>query len=228
MPSPLRVLAIDTSTPWAGVALLEGTSGEVPEVVAEAGLRLGGRAGAHLLRVVDVLTGSVGWGRDAIDLYAAARGPGSFTGIRVGLGTVRGLALASGRPCRGIVTLAAMAQAIGPQSVDRLPLLDAGRGEVYGARYDAGSEPPLARQEPWLGLPERARDDTSEPALLFGPGAVAHAARLVGSVRPGDIRGVAAAVGRLAWWQHVAGEPDDGMAPMYLRAPDAESGRRRA
>ena len=68
---------------------------------------------ARLLDGADRLLASVGWDRRRIDGYVAVRGPGSFTGVRVGLGTIRGLALAAGRPCAGIVSLEALAHAHG-------------------------------------------------------------------------------------------------------------------
>ncbi len=224
-----RIVALDTSTWWGGVALLEGRDREtIPDTVAEAGLHVSDSHAAHLLRLLDALLSEAGWTRSTVDAFAATRGPGSFTGIRVGLGTLRGLGLASGRPCLGVGTLWAMAEAFGPTDSERVPLLDAGRGEVYGARYDAASVPPLELVPPWVGAPALALAAGGQDAVFFGTGA--RALHDAGSERAGfegrlgrSPTGIAAAAGRLAWLRIARGAGDgDGLAPLYLRPPDAE------
>ena len=224
-----RLVALETSTWWGGVALLEA-SGSDPAVVAEAGLRAGSSHAFHLLALLASLMNESGWARTSVDAYAATRGPGSFTGLRVGLGTVRGLSLGSDRPCIGVGTLDAMTEALGPAESDRVPLLDAGRGEVYGARFDATGSPPVTLTAPWLGPPERAVEGD---AVLFGPGARAYRDRLASAGWTGVPRStptsVAAAAGRLALGDLAAGAVSGaGMSPVYLRPPDAELKRRRS
>lgn len=219
-----RLVAVDTSTWWGGVALVR--SGDCGTVVAEAGLRVRDSHAAHLLSLLERLLAEAGWSRDVVDAYAACRGPGSFTGLRVGLGTIRGLALGAGRPCVGVGTLDAMAEAVGPVGGDRVPLLDAGRGEVYGARFDASSRPPRVVRPPWLGPPERCLEGEREP-VVFGPGAEAYAERLRQAGwtghHPRTPTTVAAAAGRLALGMLARGcESGEGMAPLYVRPPDAQ------
>lgn len=224
----MRVVALDTSTWWGGVALVEGEEGGSETAIrAEAGLLVEDSHAAHVLRLLEVLLREAGWDRDSIDLYAATRGPGSFTGIRVGLGTVRGLALASRRPAIGIGTLQALAEAFGPATADRVPLLDAGRGEVYGARYDATSSPPAELVPPWVGPPERAVSGGGGSPVVFGPGARAHRdslARTGSAVPPRRGYGsVAAAAGRIAILRLRAGAVDgEGLSPLYVRPSDAQ------
>jgi uncharacterized protein YdcH (DUF465 family) len=123
--------------------------------------------------------------------------------------------------------LRSMAQAFGPAEVDRLPLIPAGRGEVYGARYDAGSTPPVGLEQPWLGSPESglagSRDDG--PMVVFGPG-LALARRCLpasgGRLRSGpDPRSIAVGAGQISL---LRGDFDNGalppLAPLYLRTPD--------
>jgi tRNA threonylcarbamoyladenosine biosynthesis protein TsaB len=223
-----RLIAFDTSTWWGGVALLEDRSepeGAVP--VAEAGLLVRDSHSVHLLSLLERLLAEAGWSRSTVDAYAATRGPGSFTGLRVGLGTVRGLALASGRPGIGIGTLEALAEALGPAEGERVPLLDAGRQEVYGARYDASSFPPVEIVPPWVGPPERALAQRLGSAVVFGPGADLHRERLVGAGLKRPVprfpARVAAAAGRLAARKISEGVVHgDRMSPLYLRPPDAE------
>lgn len=225
-----RLLAVDTSTWWGGAALLEA-EGEDIRVVADAGLHVEDSHAARLLPLVDALLALTAWPKETLDAYAAVRGPGSFTGIRVGLGVLGGLYVATGRPCLGIVTMEAMAEAYGPSAHDRVPLIDAGRGEVYGARYDAASSPPREIVAPWVGPVERALDGAEpEKVTVFGGGADAHRDRLraagiavVAGARPAP---VAAGAGRIALRRLVAGTEDLEFAPLYLRPSDAELKRR--
>lgn len=223
-----RVLSVDCATPWAGVALVEQEAGGAPTIVAEGELRGRGPHAASLLALAEGLRAEAGWARSSIDVYAATRGPGSFTGLRVALGTVLGLSLSSGRPAHGIDTLQAMAEAHGLESGPRVPLLDAGRGEAYGAVYDPRGMPPLLRTPPWVGDPASAIRLVESDAVFFGDAAVALAeAGSSRRVAPFP-RGVAAAAGRLALARVLAGEAAGGLSPMYLRPTYAEEARKKA
>lgn len=222
-----RIAAIDTATWWGGVALVESrTAPGRTRLIAEVGLRVRDTHTAHLLDLLELLLAEAAWSKSGLDAYAASRGPGSFTGLRVGLGTIRGLGLAAGRPCLGVSTLEALAEAFGPAAADRVPLLDAGRGEVYGARYDADSSPPSERVAPWVDRPERLLRDGPGKLVIFGPGTERFGERLATEprVRIADApTGVAAAVGRLALLRLQAGARDgEGLSPLYLRPSDAE------
>ncbi|HEX4825023.1 MAG TPA: tRNA (adenosine(37)-N6)-threonylcarbamoyltransferase complex dimerization subunit type 1 TsaB [Candidatus Polarisedimenticolaceae bacterium] len=218
----MRLLAIDTSTWWGGAALVETSAGG-PRLVAEIGLGVDDSHAAHALAIVEALLSVAGWPKSSLDAYVAARGPGSFTGIRVAMGLARGLGLASGRPCLGVGTLDAMAEAFGPAPHDRVPLLDAGRGEVYGARFDPASTPPCALSEPWVAAPETALDGGA--SVVFGPGAERHATALrAAGYRDPIGRGatsVAAGAARIAARLRAdAGDVD--FTPLYVRPPDAK------
>lgn len=227
----IRAVGLDTTTWWGGVALVAGSDDGGAQTIAEAAIRVGDSHAAHLLRLLEALMAEAGWERTSVDLYASTHGPGSFTGIRIGLGTVRGLALAADRPALGVGTLEAMAEAHGPDVRERVPVLDAGRGDVYAARYDAGGSPPGEREAPWLGRPERLLA-VGASAVLFGPGIAVHASTLR-SLGWSEAAGatpcsIAAAVARLALPRRAhAGTAEDGLAPVYLRPPDAEAGTRR-
>jgi tRNA A37 threonylcarbamoyladenosine modification protein TsaB len=118
-----------------------------------------------------------------------------------------------------------MAEAFGPAAGERVPLLSAGRGEVYGARFDASSSPPVEIIGPWLGPPERALEGGRGEPVVFGPGATADVLRAAGW-KNGPRRvptSVAAAAGRLALLRLAAGALDgEGLSPLYVRPPDAE------
>jgi tRNA threonylcarbamoyladenosine biosynthesis protein TsaB len=92
---------------------------------------------------------------EEIDLLAAASGPGSFTGLRIGLATIKGLAATLGKPCAGVPTLYAIARAAGP-SPATVALLPAGRGELFAQHFfvsDSGSV--TALDEPAHLTPQR-------------------------------------------------------------------------
>jgi len=221
----MRLLALDASTWWGGAALLELEDGE-PRLVAEIGLHIPDSHAARLLPLVEALLASAAWTKGSLDAYAAVRGPGAFTGIRVGLGLMSGLAMATGRPCVGVGTLPAMAEAFGPSSADRVPLLPAGRGEVYAARFDAAGSPPVTLRPAWVGPATNALE-AGIALHVFGSGAAAHAAALRTAGYAGPIgrapTTVAAGAGRIALRQLAAGAvvPAD-MAPLYVRPADAE------
>jgi tRNA threonylcarbamoyladenosine biosynthesis protein TsaB len=219
-------VALDSSTWWGGAALVERTGRAQPEVVAEVGLLVRDSHSVHLLRLLDLLLAEASWPRSSVDAFVATRGPGSFTGLRVGLGTVRGLGLSSGRPCLGVGTLEAMAEAFGPADRERVPLLDAARGEVFGARYAAAGSPPREIVAPWIGAVERAVE-AGVAALAFGSGAQRYSGRLASAGLDGPPAAaptsVAAGAGRIGLFRLDAGCGDgDGLSPLYLRPPDAE------
>jgi tRNA threonylcarbamoyladenosine biosynthesis protein TsaB len=221
----MRLLAIDAATWWGGVALLEVQSG-TPRLVAEIGVYVEDSHAARLLPLVEGLLATAAWPRSSLDAYAAVRGPGSFTGIRVALGLMSGFGLAAARPCVGVGTLDAMAEAHGPAAADRVPLLDAGRGDVYGARFDAGGSPPVELRAAWVGDPTLAIEVGVE-VVLFGEGARVHEARLRQAGYRGPIgrapSSVAAAAGRIALAQILAGRAAaSDLTPLYVRPSDAE------
>jgi len=221
----MRLLALDASTWWGGAAVLESHEGEA-RLVAETGLHIESSHAARLLPMVEALLAAAGWPKNSLDAYAAVRGPGSFTGLRVALGLMSGLALAASRPLVGVGTLPAMAEAFGPAALDRVPLLDAGRGEVYGARFDAVGSPPTALTPAWVGEAASALRDGAG-VVVFGGGAQTHAARLREAGYAGPIgrvpTSVASAAGRIALAMLAAGTvlPGD-LTPLYVRPSDAE------
>ena len=132
----MRILAVDTTTPSGSVALLEDARlmGEVTcESPATHSARLL-RAIDHLLRAADLAIEDIGG-------FAVAAGPGSFTGIRIGLSTVKSLAFASGKPVAAVSTLSALAlKLVHPQVRLICPIMDAKKGEVYSALFESSRE----------------------------------------------------------------------------------------
>ncbi len=225
-----RILAIDTTTRWGGIALVTGGSaGTEPVVIAESGWFVDESHTGGLPARIERLLGEAGWSKRDLDAFAATRGPGSFTGIRVGLGLLRGLALATGRPCFGVTTLEALVAAHGPSERARLGLIAAGRGELYGCRFDAAGRPPIAEEPPWVAPQQDAVARGAERGALLipAPGTeLALPASSAAAVAPAP-RGIAAAAGCLVAWHHpgLAG-PVPPLTPVYVRPPDVRLERR--
>jgi hypothetical protein len=112
-----------------------------------------------------------------------------------------------------------------------VPVLDAGRGEVFAARFDALSSPPRPLDPPWVGGLDGVLERIAAPAVLFGPGVerLREGAALAPGLTVGRAsRGVAAAAGRLAIAARLDGAVDGtGMSPLYVRPPDAATPRNR-
>ena len=235
----MNILAIDTSTLATSVAVVTGTAA-LPEVRALAE----SQAHTHsdsLLELVDRVLVASGLTLAALDGLAIGVGPGSFTGLRIGMSTAKGLAFAAGKPLWAVSSLAALAL-----DIDRLvdlsagavvvPLLDARRSEVFAGFYRVERGTALALAEERVLAPE---------AL---PGVVAEVARAAGTTRivpvgdgfdvygdvisealRGQIERVAGAratpsavaVARLAMGGQMPDVAATG-APVYIRAAEAE------
>jgi len=132
----MRILAFDTTTMSGSVALLDGTC-LIGEVSSEAGLSHSER----LLASVDFLLKKNGLKIEDMDGFAVAAGPGSFTGIRIGLSTVKAFAFASGKPVASVSGLEALAWKLrdGPARL-AAPAVDAKKGEIYAALFEAGKK----------------------------------------------------------------------------------------
>jgi len=225
-----RILALDTSTWWGGVALVADEPGSGPVVVAECGLFVRDSHSDRLLQQVEQLLDRAGWLKTEVDAFVATRGPGSFTGIRVGLGTVRGLGLAAGRPCFGVGTLDALAEAHGPAESERVPLIEAGRGELYAGRFDADSRPPRELAPPSVGPLEAIAAAVPAPSVVWipAPGTRIDApAGFAGRIADAP-RGLAGAAGRIVARTRPSFRlPAPPLAPLYVRPPDVRLKRKR-
>ena len=126
----MRILAVDTSSEHGSVCVTADH-----EVLGEIRLASSVQYSERLFRSVDFLFRHLPFQLSDIDLFVAARGPGSFTGLRVGLAAVEGFVAAHGKRGAGISTLAALAWKTAVRDVLIAPVIDARRGDVYGALY---------------------------------------------------------------------------------------------
>jgi len=213
----VRVLAVDTTTERGSVALAEDDTvrGEV-RLLSPAG------HSKRLLPAVDFLLGALGLRPADIEAFAVTTGPGSFTGLRVGLSTVQGLALGSGRPCLGVSALDVLAARVAGVAPATVAVMDAYRGEVYARVYDGEGRP---TGPPAVEAPAAVLARAPAGAAFVGDG-VERYPEIFGS-RPEAVlaaRGLylAGSLARLAAPRLRAGEgtaPAD-LRPLYLRAPD--------
>ncbi len=215
-----RILALDTTTEFGSLALLQNG-----EVIEEILIHSPDGFGHILFGHLDRLLSRHRWRLADINCFAAASGPGSFTGVRVGLAAIQGLAEAAGKPVVTVSNLQALAW-FGAAPL-RATVLDARRGEIYGAVYDAQLElvrPEVVKKFPaWLAsLPE---DDLEFVSTNFAPFRPALAGTRFESARVVDApRALAAAVARIAARRFQAGRVLDPAAvdANYLRRSDAE------
>jgi tRNA threonylcarbamoyladenosine biosynthesis protein TsaB len=216
----LIALGFDTATSATVVGLLlpDGTVREARDDV-DTGVRP--RHTSRLLPLAAGLLDDAGLRWPDLELIAVGLGPGTFTGLRIGIATARGLAAATGAPLVGIGTLHALGAAIGDGRV--LAVIDARRGEVFVAGYDGGREviPPavvapdavveLAGGRDWLAVGDGALRFTQ---VLEGGGLI------VAPERSPLHRVGAEAILRLAFDGEV--EARGPVLPIYVRLPDAE------
>lgn len=171
----MNILALDTASTTCSVAALVNG-----EIVAERVDASGETHSRHLMTLVDaVVVASIGH-VGGFDGFAVTRGPGSFTGLRIGISAVKGLAVAAGKPVVGISSLKTLAAQVGEVPALICPLLDARRNEVYCAGFRR-VDGRLERVRPESALaPEAAVDGIDEDCLLIGDGVLRYRERLLG------------------------------------------------
>jgi tRNA threonylcarbamoyladenosine biosynthesis protein TsaB len=233
----MLVAALDTATLTLSCALLELRGASV-EVLTTRTDRPTGPGGGHGVRLPGALTdllGALGRGVRDVEGFAIGLGPGSFTGLRIGLATWKGLAYANRRPIVGVSSLAALAleaaAAPGGKGALLVPLLDARKGEVYAGFYRADGDGVSAVLPEEALAPEslQARIAGLGPAVGFGDGYAAYHDVLAGALpllEAGPATPSGDAVGRLAAPRLAGASCDDralfALEPHYVRKSEAE------
>jgi tRNA threonylcarbamoyladenosine biosynthesis protein TsaB len=223
----MKILAVDCSTSSGSVALVDGL-----KVMAEWNLESVRTHNRRLLRTIDELLEALGWSLEDLDGLAVTLGPGSFTGIRIGISTIKTLAWALDKPYVGIPTLDALAAPLqfAPRPV--CPILDARRKEVYTAFFQPDGSGTCQRTSPYQVLPPDAVvGQVREPTLFCGDGWLLHREFFLRELGPLALEvGTpyhlvrASFVAELARQRLAQGPGDDPMAsaPIYVRPSEAE------
>jgi tRNA threonylcarbamoyladenosine biosynthesis protein TsaB len=223
----MRILAADTSTASGSIALLDGD-----RILLEWVLVASQTHNRRLLRSVEDALRAVGWDLGDVNAFAVTVGPGSFTGLRIGLTTIKTLAWASGKPFIGIPSLDVLAAALAHSSLPICPLIDAHKQEVYGCLYHPDSAGDVRPVGSYRAMPAAAVVDLVRERTLFcGDGWLLYARVLQDLLGPlavgaaGPFHLIRAGVlGALARKRFEAGEAHDPLTtvPLYVRPSEAE------
>lgn len=225
----MKIVAVDTATTSLSVAVLDNDS-----VLVEKTFVSQETHSKHLHQTIKSVLDMAGICVESVDAFAVTIGPGSFTGLRIGVSTVKGLAFALQKPVVAVSTLEALAWPFLLSSMIICPIIDARRGEVYMARYmsQEGEKGALrVIEKEILSSPEKMGEGLNEPVILVGSGATAYREILkkrLGSlahfapVHMNSVRG--AVVGELGFKKLAKKEYDDvsSLSPLYIRKSDAE------
>lgn len=162
----MKILGIDTSTPCGSVGLLDDEW-----VVSEYLLNIPVTHSERLLRAIEHVLREAHCAIGDLDGWAISLGPGSFTGLRIGVSTVKGLAFATQRPVAGVSTLDVLASQISPTPYLICPILDARKKEVYTAFYRYGEGNFLKRLSAYQAIgPEGLVETIQERTIFIGDG----------------------------------------------------------
>lgn len=231
----MRVLALDTTTASGSVAIVDD-SGVLVEAIGDPARSHAERLPGDILQAID----RAGIGMAAIDLFAVAAGPGTFTGLRIGIAIIQGLAFVSGKRIVPVSALRALAAAGSREEpVGRIigAWMDAHRRDVFSALFRRTDRSPfqleglIELEGPAVGDPSatlaRWTDAGATPEVLVGDGAIAYAHAIPPQISTLEQLPLAGVIGQMALERAAAGDTvaPAGVQPMYIRRPDAEIAR---
>jgi tRNA threonylcarbamoyladenosine biosynthesis protein TsaB len=222
----MNVLAVDTATRSCSVAVLIGD-----EPAVELTTVSGRTHSVHLMSMIRDVLAQAELDLKAIDGFAVTVGPGSFTGLRIGISTVKGLAFAARKPCAGISSLEALAHACLAWPLPICALMDARKGEVYAAFFRACGGRLERIGDEQVVAPEAILPTIGSPHLFVGDAVEIYGDRILAIVggcavlAPGELRFPRASiVARLARdsLEAARGGGPCRLVPRYVRRSDAE------
>ena len=224
------LLAVDTSTPSGSVAVLDGRN-----ILVE---HFEHRRISHSDRLMPAIHSALketGMTINEVEGFAVSLGPGSFTALRVGLATIKGLALGAGRPVCGINTLEAIAWPLRFSKLSICPLIDARKKQVFAALFRPDGRGVLAREARDASLTPRAlAHSLAEPVLFAGNGLFLYGEFLEKEAPPGSLfadaslwYSRASVIGLLAQPRLASGKHDSlaELKAHYVRRSEAEIAR---
>jgi tRNA threonylcarbamoyladenosine biosynthesis protein TsaB len=215
----MLLLAVDTSGKNGSMALARASAGVV-EVIEEVALA-GGSFSAQLVPQIAALLEKYGYAKRDLSGFAVASGPGSFTGLRVGLAAIKAMAEILRQPIAAISLLEVVARS-GPAEGRVFSVLDAGRSELYVGDYELG--PPVRTQSERLLSREEVSAEDKSRVVVTPDSAIAEFARGAGF----RVEQVAApgsgAIARFGWERIQRGETisPEALEANYIRRTDAE------
>ncbi len=225
----MRILAFDSTATSASVAVAENE-----KLIAELTLNNGNTHSQTLLPMAESLFRMLDITADDIDLFATSAGPGSFTGVRIGAATVKGLAFGRGKVCIGVSTLEALAYNMRGFKGIICPVMNARRAQVYTAIFRADGEN-IERLSGDEAIAAAELDEKlaeyGEPVYLCGDGisvALEEFKKTEPMPTPEEMRYQSAySVAQVALSRYLAGERGDdaSLSPTYLRLSQAERER---
>lgn len=166
----MLILGIETSTRIGGIALIDDK-----DLIAECRLNIGMVHSEKLMIVIDRLLGDAGIWLEDLDCIAVSIGPGSFTGLRIGLSTAKGISTATGKPIIPVPTLDAMAHNMRVSRCQICPMIDARKKEVYTAIFEYGNTFGMRRITDYMvDKPGKILDYICGEAIFVGDGAEAY------------------------------------------------------
>jgi len=225
----MLILSIDTATPVAGVALVDDR-----KTYYEALANTGYKHSRNLMEMINVSFQQTGYGLGDVDAIAVTIGPGSFTGLRIGLATAKGLAMAAGKAIIGIPTLDAIAHNISWSPDLICPMLNARKGEVYTSFYQGGTrltEYQALSPDNLVKTAKQIMEQTGCSTVTFlGDGVNEYLSVLQESLGDAVVSlpeywlPRVSAVGSLAAGRWLRGQVDDvfSLTPIYVRKSEAE------
>jgi tRNA threonylcarbamoyladenosine biosynthesis protein TsaB len=231
----MRVLALDTTSRAGSVSVVDG--GRV--LVERPGDPARSQAQRLPRELLDALADARMTVRD-VDLFAVAAGPGSFTGLRIGLAAIQGMAMVTGRKVVAVSALDALAAAAASRLTTPARVgtwIDALRDDVFSALYDVTPGAGLRVELTAIEAPhvERAaeslarwRDRSALPEVVIGDGAVRYGALLDGIARIEPAPALASFIAHLAALRAGRATSPAGVQPLYVRRTDVELARDRA
>jgi tRNA threonylcarbamoyladenosine biosynthesis protein TsaB len=169
----MKILALDTTGLGCSVAISEGR-----DLIAELNFQKKQTHSKHLMGMIDHLFQVSGLSLADIDAFAASIGPGSFTGLRIGLSTIKGLSFVTGKPLVGVSSLESLAMGVPSHDLSICPLIDARKNEMYMACYSFNGNSLETVKEPCVAGPEEICSGISQRTLFTGTGVEAYGPRI--------------------------------------------------
>jgi tRNA threonylcarbamoyladenosine biosynthesis protein TsaB len=227
----MKILAIETSTLLGGIAILDGESG----LIAEMRLNVKSAYSERLMTETDHILKQAGVGISDIDAFAISIGPGSFTGLRIGLGTVKGFSYATGKPIVTVPTLEALAWHFTYSRYPVCTMLDARKKEVYASLFRWEGEGFTALMDSAAmrvtGLLGNGRFSSGEKIIFTGEGSLLYKKDIISMIgeralfaSPEKTVPSPAIIASIGMQKALMGDFSDpvSLVPLYIRRSEAE------